>query len=87
MLIRPLLDVDPEELREYLNEHNLDFREDKTNADTRYTRNYVRHVILPDCERAYPGSRAGLCRLAKAAARDDDYMSSVADVAVRECLF
>jgi tRNA(Ile)-lysidine synthase len=87
MLIRPLLDVEPEELREYLGAHGIGFREDATNADTRYTRNFVRHVILPDCERAYPGSRAGLCRLARAAQRDDDFMSGMADAEARLCLF
>ena len=87
MLIRPLLDVEPEELREYLGAHGIGFREDATNSDTRYTRNFVRHVILPDCEQAYPGSRAGLCRLARAAQRDDDFINSMADAAARESLF
>ena len=86
MLVRPLLYVDPEELRAYLEERGLEFREDRTNADIRYTRNFVRHVILPECERVYPGSRAGLCRLAQAAALDDDYLSAQAERAAGECL-
>ncbi len=81
------MDVDPEELREYIAQNGLEFREDATNSDTHYTRNYVRHVILPTCEKAYPGSRSGLCRLARAAARDDDYLSQVTDEAARKCLF
>ncbi len=86
MLARPLLDVAPEELRKYLAARGLEFREDASNADTRYTRNYVRHVILPACEQAYPGSREGLCRLARAAALDDDFIERAVDAAARECL-
>lgn len=86
MLVRPLLDVAPEELRAYLAEHGLEFREDASNADTRYTRNYVRHVILPACERAYPGSREGLCRLARSAALDDDFIERAVDAAASGCL-
>ena len=44
-------------------------------------------MILPTCEKAYPGSRSGLCRLARAAARDDDYLSRVTDEAAHKCLY
>lgn len=86
MLVRPLLDVPPEELREYLAAKGLSFCEDASNADTRYTRNYVRHVILPACEQAYPGSREGLCRLARSAALDDDFIERAVDAAEQKCM-
>lgn len=46
-LARPLLCVTREEVVRYLLEHNLAYREDHTNADVAYTRNYIRHRLLP----------------------------------------
>lgn len=44
---RPLLKVPKAELLAYAEQNNLKWREDPTNQDTRYLRNYVRQLILP----------------------------------------
>lgn len=44
---RPLLGVPKEEVIAYARKHGLEWREDPTNADTDYLRNYVRHNLLP----------------------------------------
>ncbi|HSV99660.1 MAG TPA: tRNA lysidine(34) synthetase TilS [Sedimentisphaerales bacterium] len=46
-LVRPLLCVTREEVIRYLHERNLPWREDHTNADVAYTRNYIRRRLLP----------------------------------------
>lgn len=46
-LARPLLCVTRDEIVRYLREYALQWREDHTNADTTYTRNYIRHILLP----------------------------------------
>ena len=45
--IRPLLEASRQEIEAYLRERSQAWREDATNADTRYARNLVRHRILP----------------------------------------
>ena len=45
-IIRPLLGVSKKEIYNYAKEHSLDWREDSTNQDTDYLRNYVRHNVL-----------------------------------------
>ena len=45
--IRPLLNVRDADLRRFLAERGLAWREDSTNADVSIPRNNVRHVILP----------------------------------------
>ena len=45
--IRPLLNVRDADLRRFLSERGIVWREDSTNADTSIPRNNVRHVILP----------------------------------------
>lgn len=44
---RPLLVMRKREIIDYAREHELQWREDATNQDERYLRNYVRHRIIP----------------------------------------
>lgn len=46
-LLRPLLHVQKQTLRDYAIEHQLEWHEDRTNASTVYLRNYIRHKLLP----------------------------------------
>lgn len=47
IITRPLLDEKKENIENYAKEHNLTYYEDISNLDTDYTRNYVRHKIIP----------------------------------------
>ncbi len=55
-LVRPLLSVTREEIEDYLNEIQQKFCIDSTNLEEEYTRNRIRHRIVPaareSCERA-----------------------------------
>lgn len=44
---RPLLSFTRAEIEAYLRFYNLTWREDQTNADTHYTRNKIRHEVIP----------------------------------------
>lgn len=46
-LVRPLLDWTKDDTLAYAKEHKLAWREDPTNTDEKYLRNYVRRRILP----------------------------------------
>lgn len=46
-IIRPLLKFPKRELQEYGKSRGLAWREDSTNQDTKYRRNYIRHKIVP----------------------------------------
>ncbi|NIK12691.1 tRNA lysidine(34) synthetase TilS [Alkalibacillus almallahensis] len=46
-VIRPLLKVSKEQIRDYVNQHSIPFREDPSNASDDYTRNRFRHQLLP----------------------------------------
>jgi tRNA(Ile)-lysidine synthase len=54
--VRPLLCVSRNEILDYLRERNLQWRTDHTNADCTYTRNYIRHRLLPVLQRNCSGS-------------------------------
>ena len=46
-IIRPLLFATRTEIEACCKNNNIVFREDKSNADTKYTRNKIRHLIIP----------------------------------------
>jgi len=46
-LIRPLLPFSRSEIEKYAKHRKIAFREDSTNAGTKYSRNFIRHRILP----------------------------------------
>ena len=74
-VIRPLLGTSAAQLRKMLTQMGQDWREDATNEDTDYTRNAIRHRVLPELERAYGGAGDALARLALAAQRDEDFFA------------
>jgi tRNA(Ile)-lysidine synthase len=45
---RPLLNVPKEEVLNYAKKHNIEWREDSTNTDKKYLRNYIRLNIMPN---------------------------------------
>lgn len=52
-ILRPLLALWRSEIDSYIRERGLKFREDKTNAVLRASRNKIRHRILPDIEKQF----------------------------------
>lgn len=53
-ILRPLLKVSRKEIEEYINSVNAVYVNDSTNASVEYTRNYIRHVILPAMSKLNP---------------------------------
>lgn len=71
-VVRPLLPFSRAELRAYLEEEGVAWREDETNANEGFARNRVRRTVLPDLERRMPGATERLARAGAAyAARLD----------------
>jgi len=70
-IIRPLLAVPRSEIERYCTQHGLVPRFDRSNLDTTYFRNRLRHELLPLLEGYNPNVRDRLCHTAAVIA--DDY--------------
>lgn len=46
-VIRPLLDFNKSQILNYIRTHNLEFREDQSNSESKYYRNFIRNEIIP----------------------------------------
>lgn len=65
-LWRPLLGLSRSDIQILASRQKIVHREDSSNAKMDYSRNRVRHLILPELEKLYPGVRKNLCALAEA---------------------
>ena len=63
-VVRPLLPFWRAELEAFAGEREIPFRDDPTNRDPRWTRNRLRHQVLPALEEAVPGAARALAALA-----------------------
>ncbi|WP_112193875.1 tRNA lysidine(34) synthetase TilS [Pseudomonas sp. LG1E9] len=64
-LLRPLLDASRAELEAYAHEHQLEWIEDPSNADPRFSRNYLRHRVFPVLTERWPQAVSSLARTAE----------------------
>lgn len=77
-LMRPLLDVPAARIAAYAEANQLAWIEDESNADPAFSRNYLRHAILPHLEERFPGAAE---RFAAAADRFREANGLLADLA------
>lgn len=73
-LWRPLLGIQPQDLRRYAQANNLNWCEDETNQTTVYSRNYLRNEIIPRLEARFTGAQDAICRTAETIALENQWM-------------
>ena len=78
-VIRPLLDVSREDIEAYLEENHLEYCTDSTNQEDEYSRNRIRHQLMPQLmEQFNPKLLQALSSLAKNMAEDGDFLKGYA---------
>ncbi len=76
-IIRPILSIWRVKIEEYLKVNHLDFCVDETNFDQTYTRNNIRHKILPFLSRDYPNLHNRLFQTAEILRSDMELLDDV----------
>ena len=83
-IIRPLIFCTRDEVEEYCRSRGLTWVTDKTNLSTDYTRNKIRHIILPEMLKIN-GSLFGTMNLMELSLREDsDFLDNMARQALSE---
>lgn len=54
LLIRPLLFSTRADIEAYIQQHRFNYQEDSSNSSTKYTRNALRHLVVPQLQRINP---------------------------------
>ena len=77
-LVRPLLDVSRDEIREAGKAWGLRWIEDPTNSESGFDRNYLRHDVIPLLRARWPGVATTAARAARQMASAQRILDSVA---------
>lgn len=82
-IIRPLLQSRRDDVESYLKELGQDWREDLSNRDPQFTRNRVRHDLMPRLAgHLNPRVREALAQLADIARAEEDYWRTATEAAL-----
>lgn len=77
LIIRPLLECSKAELLEFVIGEGKEFVVDSTNIDTKYTRNKIRHELIPFLEKEYNQNIVqSLNRLSHIIREDEDFLGA-----------
>jgi tRNA(Ile)-lysidine synthase len=77
ILIRPLLHVWKEQLRQFASAFHIESREDHTNSDPQMTRNRIRNELIPEIERIVDRPiKAALLRTIEVAEKEGEFVRS-----------
>jgi len=77
-LVRPLLGITRQEIRDYADNENLQWIEDQSNQDQSYSRNYLRHEVMPVIRKHWPGMSQQLARGASHQAEATELLKKLA---------
>ncbi|MGH9765908.1 MAG: tRNA lysidine(34) synthetase TilS [Blastocatellia bacterium] len=77
-LIRPMLTVTRAEVIAHCEHYGLAFRADSSNLDSHFTRNHIRHELLPLLRDFNPRVEEALSRAAELLTKDDAYLRGLA---------
>ncbi|MBO5212739.1 MAG: tRNA lysidine(34) synthetase TilS [Clostridia bacterium] len=73
-ILRPLIYVTRDEIISYCLANNIEYVTDSTNSDTDYTRNYIRHIVVPNMEKLNPSLNTAVSRLVSNARADSEFI-------------
>lgn len=76
-IIRPIIACSREEIDEYVLKNGIDYVDDETNLTDDYTRNKIRHNVLPELEKAVNGADRAIYRFSRLAAEDEEYFDKI----------
>lgn len=74
-IIRPLLFASRQKIVEYCKNNLIDYREDKSNAEAKYTRNKIRHLVIPVLKEINPSVEETLHQTAERLSGIDEIVS------------
>ncbi len=82
-IIRPLIDCTRDDVERYCDENGLSFVTDSTNLTDDYTRNKIRHNIIPVLKDISPSALDNMKKLMETAREDSEFLENTALSAVR----
>lgn len=84
--LRPWLDVTRAQIEHYAREHALTWITDESNRDRAYSRNYLRHEVMPAFSQRFPATVPVLARAARLQAEALAVLNDMARLDAQSCM-
>lgn len=78
-LVRPLLPLFRSEIEDYCKLQNVEFVTDESNADTNFTRNAIRHELMPELEKFNPNAAEVLLTTQRILGDENQYLNKLVE--------
>ena len=86
-IIRPLIECTREEIEAYLAQKKQSYVIDSTNLSDDYTRNRIRHRIIPEMQAIHSAFPECVTRMTQSFAEDEDFLTAEAKKCEKQSLF
>lgn len=80
-IIRPLIESTREEIEDYCKDNNITFVTDSTNLENIYTRNRIRHDVIPALQQINPSFESSVIRMSEIMKNTQSYLQESAEKA------
>lgn len=77
-IVRPLIRCSREEIEDFCSQHHLTYVTDSTNLEDTYTRNRIRHHLLPLMQQINAAALQNISKLSDNARQDEDFLEQTA---------
>lgn len=77
-IVRPLIECSREQIEQFCRENELDFIHDSSNDSDQYTRNRIRHHLLPQMQQLNSGFLKNIAELCDTARTDHQFLQQLA---------
>ena len=78
-IIRPMLQVSKDDVLSFLSNRGITFVQDSTNNLDAFTRNKIRHIVMPVIKEINPRFNEAATAVAEISRADEEYLSTIAD--------
>ena len=85
-LVRPMLEISRQDIEAYLTAHGVPHVEDESNEDITYTRNRIRHQLIPLMEELNPHAATHIAAAARRVSEDERELQRQAELLLEVCV-
>lgn len=86
-IIRPIIEIERQDIEKYCSENKLEPKIDISNFDNTYTRNKIRNVVIPYVKKEFnPNFIETITRLSEVITEENKYLKNITETSYREIL-
>jgi tRNA(Ile)-lysidine synthase len=86
-LFRPLLSISRKEIEKFASDNNIEFRTDSTNKTVKYSRNKIRHLVIPLLEEINSSAKQNILKSVNYLSDTEDILAAYTSECRQKCLY